>query len=338
MDFKDLSVNPPYSLLKEHRMRGLKSGGPQMVVGVLVVLGAAFCLVPGGIVRGSDQAKDFSRASVESFKLGEGKQLGDGPAKENSGIVKSRQWNDVYWMQNDSGDEPRIYAVHRDGSVYQCERYPDVPGVLIGDAINVDWEDIAVDAAGHVIVADCGNGANDRRDLVLYYVAEPAPDAGRTSTLRRIFVRYPEQRDFPASKDDFNYDCEAIFTLADDVYLCTKHRSDNMTRVYRLDLSDGDEVHALQLIDKFDVRGQVTGADASPDGRHLVLTTYEALWLFDVTDPQRPLSGPVRWLPYADETEIEAVCFADDETLLVGDEDAARLYEVPIKRFVGFTP
>ena len=80
----------------------------------------------------------------------------------------------------------------------------------------------------------------------------------------------------------------------------------------------------------------MTGADASPDGSRIILTTYEALWLFEVADPAHPLRGPVRWLPYSEESEIEAVCFADDETLLVGDEAAARLYEVPIERFVEF--
>lgn len=268
------------------------------------------------------------------WDLGEGRPLGAGPARENSGIVKSRQWPELYWMQNDSGDEPRIYPVRRDGTVYDSSRYPESPGVLIGGAINVDWEDIAVDASGHVIVADFGNGGNDRRDLVLYYLAEPSPDAGRTTVLRKIFFHYPEQKLWPAPKDDFNYDAEGIFTLGDKVFVCTKHRSDSMTRIYRLDEADGVESQPLKLLDKFDVRGQVTGADATPDGKRLVLLTYESLWLFDVTDPQRPLSGPVRWLPFAPQGDMEAVCFADDKTLLVADEATARIYEVPIEQFV----
>jgi hypothetical protein len=35
-------------------------------------------------------------------------KLGPGPGKENSGIVKSRRQDDVFWIHNDSGDEPRI--------------------------------------------------------------------------------------------------------------------------------------------------------------------------------------------------------------------------------------
>ncbi len=279
---------------------------------------------------------------IPPYDLGEGRKLGDGPAKENSGIVKSRQWPDVYWMENDSGDEPRIYAVRRDGSVYASDRYPETPGTLIGGAINVDWEDITVDASGHVIVGDVGNNNNDRRDLVLYYIAEPSPDAGRTTVLRKVFFRYPGQRAFPAPKDDFNYDAEALFTLGDDVYVCTKHGSDTKTRVYRVtadDIAGDDDVHVLELVDEFDVRGQATGADATPDGRRIVVLTYDALWLFEVVDANRPLSGPVSYLPYTGgEGDAEAVCFTDDKTLLVGDESAKRLYEVPLDRFGPFRP
>jgi len=95
-------------------------------------------------------------------------KLGPGPAKENSGIVKSRNFPELCWMHNDSGDEPRIYPIHRDGSNYDDTRYAEESGFLIGGAINVNWEDIAVDADGNVIVADTGNNENDRRDLVLY--------------------------------------------------------------------------------------------------------------------------------------------------------------------------
>ena len=136
---------------------------------------------------------------VAPLRLEHGKPLGVGPAKENSGIVKSRQWPDVFWMHNDSGDEPRVYAVRRDGTVYPSDRYgTEQPGTLIGGAINVDWEDITVDNRGHLIVADSGNNYNDRRDLVLYVLPEPSPAAGRTTWIRRVFFRYPDQVQFPA--------------------------------------------------------------------------------------------------------------------------------------------
>lgn len=138
----------------------------------------------------------------------------EGPpgSREVSGVVASRQWPGVLWTINDSGDEPRIYPMDRRGILQKSARSADAPGVLIGGVVNSDWEAIAVDASGHVIVGDVGNNSNGRRDLALHYVLEPEPTAGYTGLLKTIFVRYPEQQAWPAPQDDFNYDCEGIFT------------------------------------------------------------------------------------------------------------------------------
>ena len=80
--------------------------------------------------------------------------------------------------------------------------------------------------------------------------------------------------------------------------------------------------------------GQATAADATPDGKRLVVCTYDSLWLFDIDDPNQPLRGNVAWLPFTGPEEVEAACFADDQTILVADEGTGRLFEVPIDRFV----
>ncbi|MGL4512661.1 MAG: hypothetical protein ACRCT8_06180 [Lacipirellulaceae bacterium] len=263
--------------------------------------------------------------------LDAGKELGAGPRKENSGIVASRQWPGVFWMQNDSGDEPRVYAVRRDGSVFASDRY-DAPGTLIGGAINIDWEDIAVDASGHVIVADFGNNENDRRDLVLYYLNEPAPSAGRTTWRRRVFFRFPEQRERPAPRNDFNYDAEALFTLGDTPWIVAKHRSDTNARVYRLDVDAAapDATIDAKFVHRVELDGQATAADALPDGSRVMVLTYTDLWLFDVTDPAEPLAGPATRVPLKGGADTEAACFLDERTALVAAEASGLLYEVQL--------
>jgi hypothetical protein len=273
---------------------------------------------------------------IAPFRLEHGKKLGAGPVKENSGIVKSRNHENLFWMHNDSGDEPRVYPVRRDGSVYVAERYgPDQPGALIAGAINVDWEDIAVDSQSQLIIADSGNNGSDRRDLVLYILPEPSPTAGRTTWLRRVFFRYPDQSQIPAPKENFNFDCEAIFTLGERIYLLSKHRSDTRTTLYRFhpDRWREAEVDTLELVDRFELYDQATAADATPDGKRLLVCTYHSLWLFDVEDPDQPLRGRVAWLPYEGREEVEAACFADDTTILIADEATGELFEIPIDRF-----
>jgi hypothetical protein len=261
-------------------------------------------------------------------------KLGPGPGKENSGIVRSRTIPDLFWIHNDSGDEPRVYPVRADGSDYQSERYAADAGVIIGGAINVDWEDITMDADGHLIVADVGNNRNDRRDLVLYYLPEPSPLAGRTTWNRKVFVHYPEQTAFPAPKDDFNYDCEAVFTVGNTVHLLTKHRSDRNTRLYRRP----EISNALTYVDTFDLQGQAVAADCSVDGKRLVVITYSTIWLFERDNLETPFfQGTISWAPFESQ-QVEAVCFVDDQTLFLADEDLGELFRVSLDQLVRISP
>ncbi len=261
----------------------------------------------------------------------------EGPAgsKEVSGIVRSRQWPGVYWVHNDSGDQTRLYPITSSGRLHTSARSSDAPGVLVGGVVNSDWEAIAVDASGHLIIGDVGNNSNGRRDLALHYVVEPEPTAGFTPLLRSVFFRYPEQKSWPAAKDDFNYDCEGIFTRGDTVYLVTKRRSDTLTRLYRLDHPRSGVVNDLTPIADFDIRGRATSADATPDGQRLAILTYDAVWLFEPATPGTDtwFEGAVWWLPFKGVKGAEGICFTDPDTLLIAAEECAgKLYELPIRR------
>ena len=261
--------------------------------------------------------------------------LAEGPRKENSGIVGSRTTPGLYWMINDSGDEPRVYPVGERGEAFEASRYGDTPGVLLGGAINVDWEDIAVDGAGRLLIPDFGNNRNDRRDLVIYVVPEPSPLAGRTTYLERLFFSYPEQKAFPAPKDDFNYDSEALFAVGRDIFVLTKHRSDTATRLYRLPEGPSDTVIPLVLEGQFPIGGKVTGADASLDGLRLIVTTYDRLWLFERASLAEPFfQGRISVLDF-EADQVEAVCFSrkDSNRLLVADEARGELYHVSLNAF-----
>lgn len=275
--------------------------------------------------------------------------LGPGPARENSGVVASRRHDDTFWMINDSGDEPRVYAVRRDGSVHGAERGTaayvaeaesataatdgyEKPGVYIGGAINVDWEDIALDASGRLLVPDFGNNSNDRRDLVIYVIDEPRLGAGRTTWREKWFFRYPEQRAFPAPEDDFNYDAEALFTVGETPYVLTKHRSDSLTRLYRLADPQPHVVNDAELLETFDIGGRVTAADASVDGLRLLVLTYDAVWVFERPSLDAPFfSGTARRLAI-EATQVEAACFVDvaAERILLADESDAVFYELTL--------
>ena len=254
---------------------------------------------------------------------------------EASGLVKSRLWEDVFWTHNDSGDEARIFPIKKDGTILKPEWMSDYKGIQIPDAVNVDWECIATDGKGHLYIGDIGNNSNTRRDLMIYIIEEPFPtQTVVTSTKNRISYYYPDQKEIPAKK--FNFDAEAMFWKDGKIYVLTKHRADTYTKLYRLDALRTEEKKPARLIARFNIRGQVSGADVSSDGRKLVVLTYTAVWLFETRrKSDNYFKGKISWFPFKAE-HCEAVCFDGDEFVLVNERgELFQLKEedlIPVKK------
>ncbi|OQY29096.1 MAG: hypothetical protein B6244_05145 [Candidatus Cloacimonetes bacterium 4572_55] len=253
------------------------------------------------------------------------------PINEASGLVKSRQWDNTFWVLNDSGDDPRIFAVDRNGEVIQPDWEKNYRGIDVPDAVNVDWEAISIDGSNNLIIADCGNNSNSRRDLSLYILPEPDPTETVISTVvKQIFFHFPDQKNFPASVK--NYDAEAVFWKKDNFYLLTKHRSDSYTKLYRLDQMRQFISSPLTLISKFDVKGMVTGSDISVDGRRMAILTYNSIWMFEIQEKSVDyFHGQIFWLPIEAE-QCEAICFDRDELVICNEQ--RDIFRVPISDLI----
>ena len=250
---------------------------------------------------------------------------------EVSGIVKSAR-GDFYWVHNDSGDSPRLFAIDAQGTPLKPQYLPielaDWPGHAIDNASHFDWEDIAL-ADGVLYVADVGNNGNARRDLGVYVVNEPDPFAiPRMRALRYLPVRYPDQEEHPG--DVWHFDCEAVFVADGILYFLTKHRQSRQigegapgTKLYRLDTHHTDAENVLTLVGRREDVSQVTAADMSPDGSRLAVATYTTLWLFD--RPERGddwLSGQA-WrldLDTSQAKQLEALAWEDASSLRLTNE------------------
>ncbi|MEE2788942.1 MAG: hypothetical protein VX589_16520 [Myxococcota bacterium] len=216
---------------------------------------------------------------------------------ESSGLVASLTNPGILWTHNDSGAQPVIYAITLDGRL---------KGVFTVEGVGAeDWEAVTTDLNGHLYVGDFGNNRNERRNLVVYRVAEPRVSAANTAVVhgsvdahQAIPFHFPEQTAFP-QPNRINFDAEALFwaphpeTGEGTLYVLTKHRSDTKTSLYRFDDLSGPQQRGLSLVGQFDVGGdprnfggQVTGADISVDGRTLAILTYHAIFIF-----QRPTVG-----------------------------------------------
>lgn len=258
---------------------------------------------------------------------------------ELSGIAKS-QYDDAYWVHNDSGDAPRLYAIDGEGKVLippflrnqyhgeDAERGKEpYPGLRVELAANIDWEDITV-ADGNVYIADMGNNGNARRDLGIYVLTEPNPRAiYRARPLQFIPVSYPDQDSYPP--EQWHFDSESIFVVDGVIYVLTKHRGetifqlDNGTNLYRLTDWQTDRINVLEKVDSHDDVFFATAADLSPDGEWLAVLGYTEIWLFPKpNDGDKWLSGEARRtnLSMLSTGIAEAISWVDNSTLLIGNE------------------
>ncbi|MBC2595747.1 hypothetical protein H5P28_15880 [Ruficoccus amylovorans] len=245
---------------------------------------------------------------------------------EGSGIAKSTRYEGVYWTHNDSGDRARIFPVTLQGETVAMG---DGLGIPVKMAENKDWEDIASDHKGNLLIGDFGNNANRRKDLLVYVVPEPDPShAAQAIAKRAIPFHFPEQKEFPPAAR--NYDVEAIFVANDTWYVLTKHRADADTCLYRFNSYREDISNPLELVCSFGARGMVTGADSLADGSRVAVLVYDNVWLFEPPsgDVNRLTEGKIYWRPYR-LGQCEGICFIDADTLLVTNEEGS-MYVIPV--------
>ena len=234
---------------------------------------------------------------------------------ESSGLAASRRHPGVFWTHNDSGDGAVIFAIDSTGML--------LGRVRVTGAENQDWEDLALgpcdDGGDCIYIADTGDNQGTREEISIYRVPEPSPTDSATAPAERLRMRYPNG----------GVDTEAIYVLPDGaIHLVSKGRHAPPT-VYRYPGAPrADEVVVLRAVVRLGpapvgLPYQVTGADASPDGRWVAIRTYTAVQLYRVgwrgrLRPQLP--NPGIDLQILAEPQGEAVAFAPDGSLFLTSE------------------
>ncbi len=235
---------------------------------------------------------------------------------ETSGIAIGG--SGVLWAHNDSGSEPRIYAMATDGSPL---------GAVDVDARNVDWEDFAAGPGPggdtYLYLADIGDNLARRRHVTLYRFPEPDPAAGMVTGLESIDVTYP---DGPS-------DAEALLVdpSTGDAFIVTK--MPGWGRIYEVPASAwgaasvvATDVGAAVLPRADSV---ITGGDVSADGSVVALRTYGDVRLF-ARDPGSSVGEALThrscFLAAAEEDQGEAIAFDGTALLTVGEGAAAVIH------------
>jgi hypothetical protein len=192
-------------------------------------------------------------------------RIGEFPAvmEENSGMT---EYKSLLWNINDSGNEPAVFGYNKQTNMLDKK-------VIIGGAVNTDWEEITQDDQ-HLYIGDFGNNAGDRHDLRIYIIDKSALQTSSDTIPYSglISFTYPDQTDFTSSPMNTPFDCEAFIALDDSLILFTKDWQSEQTGLYSLPAIAGN--YEARFIKRYDISGLVTAAAYSTAKKELLLLGY----------------------------------------------------------------
>ncbi|MBF0450203.1 MAG: hypothetical protein HQK75_05835 [Candidatus Magnetomorum sp.] len=225
---------------------------------------------------------------------------------EASGIAMSRQYTNVLWSHNDSGDESRIYAMSIKGKHLAIFQLQEVEAI--------DWEDIACgpgpDASlSYIYIADMGDNRAKRKIKSVYRVPEPSlPQLPQKSilpikTFDRIQFNYP----------DGIRDAETLMLdpSSRDIYIVSKR--EQQVKVYRLAYPQSVEtINTAEIVATLPFSWAV-GGDISPDGNEMLIKTDSSVYYWKKSDTA-PITAffstpDLVSVPYTQELQGEAICW-----------------------------
>lgn len=234
---------------------------------------------------------------------------------EASGVAMSRRSAGVLWVNNDSGDSARVFAMTTAGT--------HLGAYSISGASAYDWEDVAVGPGpeadvSYLYMGDIGDNARARSYVTIYRVPEPpvsdsqAPVTTSLTGAERIQLRYTE---------GVAHDAETLLVdpLSADVFIVTKV-GDGHCGVYRAPFPQDTSATATMehvgdlTFGSGSLSGgtTTTGGDISPDGRWIIVRTYSSAFLWrrhhGGTVADAFLTEPCR-LPLRSEPQGEAIGF-----------------------------
>lgn len=229
-----------------------------------------------------------------------------GAIDEVSGVAASRLHDGVLFVHDDSGESARFFAVALDGTSRGT--------FTVTGATAVDWEDVAPAPCADgrsacLILADTGDNDEERGDVALFRVPEPATvGEGVTATVAA--------EAFPFAYPDGPHDVEAVAVHPESgvVTLITKAVP---AVVYELRPPLTAGMTAVRIGEVALPSGVplATGADVDPTGRQLAVRTYADVLLYPIAagaSAADALTGAGCSAPIAAEMQGEAVGFLAD--------------------------
>ncbi len=167
--------------------------------------------------------------------------------RETSGLEYD---NGRLWSFNDSGGDAVLYS-------FKPDDYVNYKEYLIQGAENIDWEDITLDEK-FFYIADVGNNYGTRDTLTIYKVAKSALSSEQKIYPEIIQFVYPEKPPEFSNCSKNPFDCEAIISLGDSLWVFTKDWQNKTSLIYSVGKSPG--FYQAELSVQIDPEMLVTGS------------------------------------------------------------------------------
>jgi len=216
---------------------------------------------------------------------------------EASGLAIGQRTPGVLWVHNDSQNDAVLFALDTTGAVRGRVRVP----VELRD-----WEDVSAarcPAGNCLYIADIGDNPLERRQVQILRVPEPAVTDTQTATPERFTVVYPDER----------HNAEALFVVADDVFIVTKDETGLLFRGRIPAASSG--VIEMQRIGELHMQ-IVSDAEASPDGQVVVVRNPNAAAFYRTADLVAGKAVPYARISLEGLREVQGEGVAFDGTML----------------------
>ena len=233
--------------------------------------------------------------------------VADPSLEEISGIAPSHAIAKGLWVEEDSGNENKIYLLDNSGNMLADFQMTSVQ--------NRDWEDLSISTGPtpdvrYIYLAETGDNKHIYQTKTIYRFPEPSftdktfPFSGQVNTVDEIIFHFPDGKK--------NSEAVMIDPSTNDIYVISK---ENLAVIYVArypqPLNQDFEITKLGIIPITDV----TAADISSDGNEVVIKNYNQIFYWKKI-PNESIADllqqtPMR-LPYVAEVKGESICWAAD--------------------------
>jgi hypothetical protein len=320
-----------------NRPRQGRWAGALLVVGAVVSLAACAGGAPDRqTVEKSKPSPLVHAACTRQLDASTSGTLQSPEIAEASGLAVSAKNPGTLWINNDSGDSARLFAVAIDGALQGV--YP------VEGATAIDWEALALGPGpqgktSYLYAADIGDNGAARPNVVVYRVLEPevAGDGGThpLTGAEPLTLTYP----------DGAHDAEALMVdpRSGEIFVVVKNLArGGAAGVYRApgDLAAGSTTALTRVgevaLPGVPFLGAATAADIAADRKAIGIRTYGGVHLWPLGPEQtvadalagKPCRGPV---PFEAQGETLAIQPDDRGYFTVAEGPGAALHHDTVR-------